>query len=164
MQFAAFSPNGSRIVTASDDGTARVWNPNTGASLAEFEGHGTGVQSAAFSPNGRRIVTASWSRALVWDAETGASLAELKGHGSRVSSAEFSPDGSRIVGASDAGTAWVWDSIPSRIRFAERLLRKHGVDTNLGMLYMQELRGEREPTWLTDPTLAEHRPNLMENP
>jgi serine/threonine protein kinase len=109
---AAFSPDGTRIVTASDDTTARVWDAATGASLAELRGHGGDATSAAFSPDGTRIVTASWDRtARVWDAATGAALAELRGHGGDVTSAAFSPDGTRIVTASRDQTARVWDAV-----------------------------------------------------
>ncbi len=161
---ASFSPDGARIVTASDDNTARVWDAATGESLAELTGHTDGVTSASFSPDGARIVTASDYTARVWDAATGETLAELTGHTGLVYSASFSPDGARIVTGSWDSTARVWDAVPYRIRFAERLLRNRGDDTNLGLLYMQELRGEREATWLSDPTRSEHRPNLMENP
>src|ERR1700730_18848839 len=68
---AAFSPHGQRIVTASNDKTARVWNATTGAILTELKGHGSGVDSAAFSPDGARIVTTSDdSTARIWDIST----------------------------------------------------------------------------------------------
>jgi eukaryotic-like serine/threonine-protein kinase len=107
---AAFSPDGTRIVTVSMDGTARVWDANTGASLAELNGHTSLVTSAAFSPDGTRIVTASMDgTARVWEAANGGILAELNGHTAQVTSAAFSPDGTRIVTASMDGTARVWD-------------------------------------------------------
>ena len=65
---AAFSPDGARIVTASEDRTARLWDAATGRELAVLRGHEDGVQSAAFSPDGARIVTASWDKtARIWD-------------------------------------------------------------------------------------------------
>jgi len=108
---ASFSPDGTRIVTASYDGTVRVWDAARGTTLAELKGHTRGLSSAAFSPDGTRIVTASWDNtARVWDASTGTSLAELKGHTRAVLSAAFSPDGARIVTASQDDTARVWDA------------------------------------------------------
>ena len=56
---AAFSPDGKRIVTASWDQTARIWNANTGELIHTLAGHTAWVGSAAFSPDGNRIVTAS---------------------------------------------------------------------------------------------------------
>jgi WD40 repeat protein len=108
---AAFSPDGKRVVTASGDGTARVWDAATGARLAELVGHAGAVASAAFSPDGKQIVTASSDRtARVWDAATGAGLAEFRGHTDLLRIATFSPDGTRIVTASDDKTARVWDA------------------------------------------------------
>ena len=57
MWSAAFSPDGSRIVTASNDKTARVWDAATGIAIAVLSGHEGPVWSAAFSPDGSRIVT-----------------------------------------------------------------------------------------------------------
>ena len=55
----AFSPDGTRIVTASDDETAKVWDARTARALLELKGHTRRVRSVAFSPDGTRIVTGS---------------------------------------------------------------------------------------------------------
>jgi WD40 repeat protein len=92
---AAFSPDGLRIVTASADKTARVWDSETGKAIgAPLEGHDSPVYDAAFSPDGRRIITASADKtARIWDAATGQPIGEpLKGHEGAVYSAGFSPD------------------------------------------------------------------------
>jgi WD40 repeat protein len=69
---AAFSPDGARIVTASNDQTARVWDASSGEMLRELKGHRDNVQSAAFSPDGARIVTASVDRTVrVWNVSWG---------------------------------------------------------------------------------------------
>ena len=63
MHSAAFSPDGKRIVTASGDKTARIWDAATGQPIGEpLKGHEDAVYSAAFSPDGKRIVTASRTR------------------------------------------------------------------------------------------------------
>jgi hypothetical protein len=68
VQSASFSPDGQRIVTASHDMTARIWDAATGKSIAALEGHIRAVHSAAFSPDGQRIVTASEDNtAHIWD-------------------------------------------------------------------------------------------------
>ncbi|MDR3113955.1 MAG: hypothetical protein LBU25_00350 [Treponema sp.] len=56
---AAFSPDGRRIVSASDDKTVKLWDAQTGRVLLTLSGHSDWVRSAAFSPDGRRIVSAS---------------------------------------------------------------------------------------------------------
>jgi WD40 repeat protein len=111
VESAAYSPDGRRIVTASNDKTARIWDAATGAQLAVLRGHDDAVTSAAYSPDGRRIVTTSLDKtARVWDATTGAQLAVLRGHDSGVASAAYSPDGTRIVTASADKTARIWDA------------------------------------------------------
>jgi WD40 repeat protein/serine/threonine protein kinase len=108
---AAFSPDGTRVITASRDETARVWDASTGQEIAILRGHDHGVTSAAFSPDGTRVVTGSWDdTARVWDASTGKQLALLGGHESSVNTAAFSPDGTLVVTASSDKTARVWDA------------------------------------------------------
>ena len=69
----AFSPDGTRIVSGSEDKSAKVWDARTGTSLLELKGHTFGVMSVAYSPDGSRIVSGSVdSTAKVWDARTGA--------------------------------------------------------------------------------------------
>jgi len=106
---AAFSPDGTRVVTASLDETAKIWDAASGRLLLSLEGHGGPVSFAAFSPDGTRVVTASWDgTARICDAASGKLLASLDGHRSRVSSVAFSPDGTRVV-----TTSWdakIWDA------------------------------------------------------
>ena len=65
---ASFSLDGRRIVTASEDTTARVWEAETGTQIAVLKGHQGLVWRASFSPDGRRLVTASDDgTARVWD-------------------------------------------------------------------------------------------------
>ena len=86
-----------RIITASGDKTARLWDAASGKELAVLRGHEQSVVSAAFSPDGTRIITASGDTARLWDAASGKELAVLRGHEQSVVSAAFSPDGMRIL-------------------------------------------------------------------
>jgi TPR repeat protein len=107
----AYSPDGTRIVTASHDKTARIWDASTGAELTVLSGHAGFVTSGAYSPDGKRIVTASDDKtARIWDARTGAQLAVLSGHAGWLNWTAYSPDGTRIVTASEDRTARIWDA------------------------------------------------------
>jgi WD40 repeat protein len=101
---AGFSPDDSRIVTASPSGTT-IWDSLTGKKLTSLPGH---FHSATFSPDGRFVVTTSFTLAHVWDAKTGDQLAALAGHTDNLTFAAFSPDGSRVVTAARDKTARVW--------------------------------------------------------
>jgi len=108
---AAFSHDGARIVTASFDKTARIWDTASGKEMMVLRGHEDTVVSAAFSPNGARIVTASADKtARIWDAASGKDIRVLHEHEDDVNSAAFSPDGARIVMASSDETARIWDA------------------------------------------------------
>jgi dipeptidyl aminopeptidase/acylaminoacyl peptidase len=97
------------VVTASGDGTARVWDATTGEPITSLLKHKSAVQHAAFSPDGRRVVTASKDRtARVWDAATGEPLGPALQCDTYVWRAEFSPDGQRILTASGDSMARVW--------------------------------------------------------
>ena len=68
MNSAAFSHDGSRIVTTSLDGTTRIWDAASAKEIAVLHGHDYTVWSAAFSPDGSRIVTASLDGTTrIWD-------------------------------------------------------------------------------------------------
>ena len=68
---ACFSPDGTKIVSASYDSTVRVWNATTGECELTLEEHSGAVSSACFSPDGAKIVSASWdSTVRVWNAVT----------------------------------------------------------------------------------------------
>ena len=114
---AQFSPDGQRIVTASRDKTARIWDAASGTELSTLR-HGHQVLSAQFSRDGQRIVTASVDRRVrIWDTASGTELVTLSGHEGGVHSAQFSGDGQRIVTASRDKTARVWDAMSRKELF-----------------------------------------------
>jgi WD40 repeat protein len=119
----AWSPDGARLATASDDGTARVWDARSGREALVLRGHGGPVLSVAWSPDGARLATTSGDgTARVWDARSGQQALVLRGHGAEVYSVAWSPDGSRLATASWDNTARVWDA---RSGQEARVLRGH---------------------------------------
>jgi WD40 repeat protein len=110
---AQFSPDGTKIVTASNDHTARLWDASSGKLLTDPLEHPAEVTSARFSPDGRQIVTVCNDKTIrVWDAESGKQIAEpFPGGDSQ--SAQFSPDGKRLLIASQEGGASLWDLLPT---------------------------------------------------
>jgi WD40 repeat protein len=116
VQDASFSPDGTKVVTASADDTAQVWEVSTGRKIGQPMRHADWVHTAEFSPDGSEVVTASWDgTARVWDARTGTQIGNAMQHnvsveGGKVNSAYFSADGTEIVTASWDHTARIWDA------------------------------------------------------
>lgn len=107
---ATFSSNDRMMVTASSDGTARIWNVVNGEELHVLQGHVGGVNAATFSFDNSKIATAGDDgTARIWDAHTGEQLEKLELEDS-VSCLAFSPNGSRLA-TSQAGEVRLWDLI-----------------------------------------------------
>ncbi|HLY53919.1 MAG TPA: TIR domain-containing protein [Stellaceae bacterium] len=115
VNHAAFSPDGTRVVTASFDRTARIWDAATGREMTVLRGHEGWLFTALYSPDGTHIVTASQDKtARIWDAATGREVMTLRGHDGWVDFAAYSPDGTRIVTASGDRTIRIWEAATGR--------------------------------------------------
>jgi WD40 repeat protein len=109
VRAVTFGPDGTRLATASADGTARVWDLASGTELHTLR-HQSEVAGVAFSPDGTRLATASAdSTARVWDLASGTELHILRHPGAGVWGVAFSPNGRRLATASAEGRARVWD-------------------------------------------------------
>lgn len=118
-----FSPDGTRLLTASLDHSARIWDAHTGQPLTEPMKQSGAITMAQYSPDGKWVVTASRDHTVqVWDAQTGQALAEPFGNEAWVYSARFSPDGRRIVTATTNDVARVWDVSPPPSKYPAWLL------------------------------------------
>src|SRR5207244_3212617 len=94
----AFSPDGSRVATASYDQMVKVWDVATGRELRTFQEHTGRVHVLAFSPDGTRMATGSVDGTVkLWDVATGKELRTLHhmiGPAATIpESIAFSPDG-----------------------------------------------------------------------
>jgi WD40 repeat protein len=90
--------DGHRALSASDDGTLRLWDPIRGRQLRVLQGHSSVVAAVAVTLDGRRAVSASWDETLrVWDLETGSQLRVLEGHADWVYAVQLAPRGQIAV-------------------------------------------------------------------
>ncbi|HSM70397.1 MAG TPA: BTAD domain-containing putative transcriptional regulator [Anaerolineales bacterium] len=107
-----YSPDGNRLATASNDGTAKIWDADTGQELLTLN---TGpINTIAFDPTkGETILATAYyddKNAAIWDTVTGQKLLTLMGHTEGINRIAFSPDGTRIATASSDNTAKIWDA------------------------------------------------------
>lgn len=94
----ALTNDGTRVVTASADRTARIYDTRSGQPTAELAGHSGAILSVALSPGADRVVTTSADgTARVHEAQSGRLITELRGHTSAVTSACFCPDSKHVV-------------------------------------------------------------------
>ena len=152
----AFGPDGTHLVTGSDDRTARVWRADGTGEPVVLAGHEGNILSVAFSPEGTHVVTASDDgTARVWQTDGTGNPVVLTGHTSMVTSAAFSPDGTQVVTASWDGTARVWRADGTGDPIV--LVGLRGVLGFLKGLLMRVLTGQRaemvnsaafSPVWL----------------
>jgi len=114
VESLAWSPDGKWLATASDDGTTKIWDAETGKDLQTVMvtvSHSVQVMSVAWSPDGRRFATGSSDKMVkIWDRESGTNLLTLKGHRDVVDSVAWSPDGKRLATGSFDKTARIWDA------------------------------------------------------
>ncbi|MGA2075907.1 MAG: hypothetical protein ABSH52_20655 [Terriglobia bacterium] len=128
----AWSPDGKRVATGSEDATAKVWDLQTGNKLLTLGGG----ESLAWAPDGKRLATGNRdATAKVWDAETGKLLFTLSGDERGARSMAWSPDAKRLATVSlDQRVAEVWD-----VAAGKKLLTLSG-----------EIQGFLSVTWSPD--------------
>jgi WD40 repeat protein len=120
VKAVAWSPDGQRLATGSEDGTAKVWQVSTGRELHTLRGaHTSDVCSVAWSPDGQRLATGGMDgMAKVWDASGGWKLLSTKRHASGVYSVSWSADGQRLATGNGDGTTKVWEPASNRELFS----------------------------------------------
>ena len=112
---AAFSPNGTHVVSASADGTARIWDVRDGRELELLDDHSDQVFGAFFSPDGSRLITTSKDHTgRIWDTKSGSGGIVLRGHKGPLHRPSFDAVGGRVITPSADGTAIIWDAKTGR--------------------------------------------------
>jgi len=104
------APQGTTLVSASDDQTLRVWDVLTGQVLRTFIGHSNRIWAVAFSPDGYTLASASDDKTIkLWDVRTGQCLKTLYKHTDWVWSVAFCPIGQVLASGSVDQTVRLWD-------------------------------------------------------
>ena len=68
INMVAYSPDGSRLATASDDSTVKIWDAKSGQELMTLAGHSGYVTAVVFSPDGEMIITVGEDQTIrLWD-------------------------------------------------------------------------------------------------
>ncbi len=107
---ARFSPDGTKLVTTSEDFTAIIWDVRTGSPfrIQRIE-HGAQIAHASFSSDNRWLVTAGRDSAVrIWDVATGNPLTLPFAHPTKLRRAHFAANDTAIVTRSDSGRTWYW--------------------------------------------------------
>ncbi|KAH8818589.1 WD40-repeat-containing domain protein [Flagelloscypha sp. PMI_526] len=111
VKSVAFSPDGTRVVSSSDDNIILVWDSESGKEVQQLHGHTDYIRSVTFSPNGMSIISGSLDKTIrIWDSQSGKERQRLKGHTGHILSVAFSPDGMRIASGAGDKTVRIWNS------------------------------------------------------
>jgi WD40 repeat protein len=109
VQGAAYSPDGARLASASNDGTLRVWEVGSGAQLWLADA-GAALNRVAWSPDGALLAAGDEDGVVhLWDA-AGQEVQALAAHDGSANAVVWSPDGTRLASAGDDGRLKVWET------------------------------------------------------
>ncbi|MBD2606491.1 CHAT domain-containing protein [Scytonema hofmannii FACHB-248] len=106
----SFRPDGKTLASASNDGTVKLWDVNSGKEINTLKGHTSNVIGVSFSPDGKTLASTSEDHTVkLWDVNSGREIKTLKGHTDNVIGVNFSPDGKTLASASEDYTVKLWD-------------------------------------------------------
>jgi len=155
----AWSDDGARVATCSNDGSSKIWNAATG-DLVRTLTLDSLCPGVAFDATGERLVTASRQLARTWDAG-GAPGGSFEGHQGDVTSAMFGPRGLVITTSTD-GTARIWD--PASQQPLDAFVHPDSVeegDVSADRSLLASRSGHRVYLWRLDPVVARSRARAL---
>lgn len=118
--YPLFTPDGSQVISGSNDGTIKIWDARSGAFIRACFGHSGnsaanwrgGIADLAIDSSGKQIVSAGVdSTVRVWERSSGAQAHLLRGHTASVLLVAISSDGSLILSGSQDSTVIIWNRV-----------------------------------------------------
>jgi WD40 repeat protein/DNA-binding SARP family transcriptional activator len=132
--FSAYSADGGRLATGTEEGDVAVWNAATGERIAMLGGHTDRISGGGFSPDGRLLVTSGEDQtARIWDVSSGTELFAITDHTDTVWSATFSPDGTKLATGGLDGLVALW-SLPD----GRQIARLDGIPAAFSVAFNRE--------------------------
>jgi WD40 repeat protein len=105
----AFTPDSNQIISASTDGSIRIWDIHKGAEMEVLRDHPGSITSLAITPNGKWAIAGCYDGTIqVWELRSKRKISILEGHSGPVRSIRCTPDSQLAVSASQDGTLRVW--------------------------------------------------------
>ncbi len=112
----AFSPEGARLASGSNDGTILLWDSTTGQQLRTLSGHSQDIYSVAFSPDGQLLVSTSPDQTIrLWDAQSGREVRRFANGGCTSWSAIFHPNGEWVASGDFDQQVRLWEVATGRL-------------------------------------------------
>ena len=107
---ASWTPDNNKLVSASQDGTIKIWNTATGEAEISLSGHQEVITSVSFSPEGKKLATGSEDRRIrVWSPPSAEVQQSFRGHTEPIRSISWSPDGSKLASGAEDNALIVWE-------------------------------------------------------
>ena len=134
----SWSPDGTHIVSASQERTVHIWNAMTGSTINIYNDQSTAIHCVAWSPDGTRIAMAGADAHIqVWDFATSRLVASYRGHlGNTVNAIAWSPGQYFLASAASDGRVHVWDATAGR---ALTIYQGHTASVNMLAWFPDEI-------------------------
>jgi WD40 repeat protein len=132
VTYAAYNPEGTRLLTSSRDGTARIWSTKMEPGYIPLGGLDSFIRDIAYSPDGELVMARTATTIRIWNTTTGQPVTTVNVHDSEqeiasdavydrdsiqleyidediITSATFNKYGTHILTTSSDGSAYLWD-------------------------------------------------------